>query len=84
LPKAGAKLDQGALVGKVGSAFVSAGTGGGNESNALSFRNTLLHHGMVIVGLPYSCPPLDRPLRREGWLALWRRHHRGPGRLAPA
>src|SRR5688500_2128287 len=46
----------GALVGKVGSVFTSTGTGGGNESTIMTFIPTLIHHGMVIVGLPYSCP----------------------------
>lgn len=46
---------QGALVGKVGSAFASSNTQhGGQESTILSFHITLLHHGMVIVGLPYT------------------------------
>lgn len=46
---------KGALIGKVGSVFVSSGTQhGGQESTILSFHTTLLHHGMVIVGLPYS------------------------------
>lgn len=45
----------GALVGKVGSVFVSSATQhGGQESTILSFHTTLLHLGMVIVGLPYS------------------------------
>jgi NAD(P)H dehydrogenase (quinone) len=46
---------QGKLVGKVGSVFASTGTQhGGQESTILSFHTTLLHHGMVIVGLPYA------------------------------
>lgn len=46
---------KGALVGKVGSVFTSSATQhGGQESTILSFHTTLLHHGMVIVGLPYS------------------------------
>jgi NAD(P)H dehydrogenase (quinone) len=46
---------KGALVGKVGSVFTSSGTQhGGQESTILSFHITLLHHGMVIVGLPYT------------------------------
>jgi NAD(P)H dehydrogenase (quinone) len=49
---------KGALIGKVGSVFASSGTGGGNESTILTFIPTLLHHGMVYVGLPYSCPEL--------------------------
>ncbi|NJP05108.1 MAG: NAD(P)H:quinone oxidoreductase [Chloroflexaceae bacterium] len=45
----------GALIGKVGSVFTSTATQhGGQESTILSFHTTLLHHGMVIVGLPYS------------------------------
>jgi len=44
-----------ALVGKVGSVFTSSNTQhGGQESTILSFHNTLLHHGMIIVGLPYA------------------------------
>ena len=43
------------LVGKVGSVFTSSATQhGGQESTILSFHITLLHHGMIIVGLPYS------------------------------
>ena len=45
----------GALVGKVGSVFVSSATQhGGQESTILSFHITLLHQGMVVVGLPYA------------------------------
>jgi NAD(P)H dehydrogenase (quinone) len=44
-----------ALVGKVGSVFTSSNTQhGGQESTIISFHFTLLHLGMVIVGLPYS------------------------------
>ncbi len=44
-----------ALVGKVGSVFTSSATQhGGQESTILSFHFTLLHLGMVIVGLPYA------------------------------
>ncbi|MCU0558937.1 MAG: NAD(P)H:quinone oxidoreductase, partial [Desulfobacterales bacterium] len=46
---------KGALVGKVGSVFTSTATQhGGQESTLLSFHITLLHHGFVVVGLPYS------------------------------
>ena len=46
---------QGKLIGKVGSVFASSATQhGGQESTILSFHTTLLHHGMVIVGLPYA------------------------------
>lgn len=45
----------GKLVGKVGSVFAGSATQhGGQESTILSFHTTLLHHGMVIVGLPYT------------------------------
>ncbi len=45
----------GALIGKVGSVFAStASQHGGQESTLLSFHITLLHQGMIIVGLPYS------------------------------
>jgi NAD(P)H dehydrogenase (quinone) len=46
---------KGSLVGKVGSVFTSSATQhGGQESTILSFHITLLHQGMVIVGLPYA------------------------------
>jgi len=45
----------GSLVGKVGSVFTSTATQhGGQESTILTFHVTLLHHGFVVVGLPYS------------------------------
>lgn len=45
----------GALVGKVGSVFTSSATQhGGQESTILSFHITLLHHGFLVVGLPYT------------------------------
>ena len=55
-----AKLWQdGTLIGKVGSVFTSAATQhGGHETTVTSFHNTLLHHGMVIVGVPNSCAEL--------------------------
>jgi NAD(P)H dehydrogenase (quinone) len=48
----------GALIGKVGSAFTSTSTGGGNETTIVSVHHTFIHHGMVVVGLPYSAPDL--------------------------
>ncbi len=46
---------QGTLVGKVGSVFAStASQHGGQETTITSFHTTLLHHGMIIVGVPYS------------------------------
>ena len=55
LDSTGGLWAKGALVGKVGSVFTSSATQhGGQESTILSFHFTLLHHGMVIVGLPYA------------------------------
>lgn len=46
---------KGAWVGKVGSVFTSSNTQhGGQETTITSFHLTLLHHGMIVVGLPYS------------------------------
>lgn len=50
---------KGALVGKVGSVFTStASQHGGQETTITSFHTTLLHHGMVLVGVPYSAAGL--------------------------
>jgi len=55
LDQTGALWMSGALVGKVGSVFSSSATQhGGQESTILTFHPTLLHHGMVVVGLPYA------------------------------
>lgn len=55
LDQTGGLWAKGALIGKVGSVFTATATQhGGQESTLLSFHTTLLHHGMVIVGLPYS------------------------------
>lgn len=58
LDQTGGLWVKGGLVGKVASVFTSTGTGGGNESTIISFLPTLIHHGMIYVGLPYSCPDL--------------------------
>jgi NAD(P)H dehydrogenase (quinone) len=55
LDQTGQLWAKGALVGKVGSVFTSSATQhGGQESTILSFHTTLLHHGMIIVGVPYT------------------------------
>jgi len=55
LDQTGSLWFQGKLIGKVGSVFTSTATQhGGQESTILSTHTVLLHHGMVIVGLPYS------------------------------
>ena len=55
LDQTGALWTKGALVGKIGSVFCStASQHGGQETTITSFHSTLLHHGMVIVGTPYT------------------------------
>ena len=55
LDQTGALWMQGKLIGKVGSVFVSTGSQhGGQETTIQSFHTTLLHHGMVVAGVPYS------------------------------
>jgi len=59
LDQTGGLWMKGALVGKVGSVFTSTATQhGGQETTITSFHHTLLHQGMIIVGLPYSCQNL--------------------------
>ena len=59
LDQTGGHWMKGALIGKIGSVFASTATQhGGQETTITSFHNTLLHHGMIIVGLPYSCQNL--------------------------
>jgi len=55
LDQTGGLWAKNALVGKVGSVFASTATQhGGQETTLTSFHTTLLHHGMIIVGVPYS------------------------------
>ena len=59
LDQTGGLWMKGALIGKVGSVFTSTATQhGGQETTITSFHTTLLHQGMVIVGVPYSEPGL--------------------------
>src|ERR1700736_3731068 len=59
LDQTGGLWMSGALVGKVGSVFTStASQHGGQETTITSFHSTLLHQGMIIVGVPYSEPRL--------------------------
>jgi NAD(P)H dehydrogenase (quinone) len=56
LDQTGGLWAKGALVGKVGSVFTSSATQhGGQESTILATHIVLLHHGLVVVGLPYAC-----------------------------
>ena len=58
---------EGALAGKVGSVITSTGTQhGGQESTILTFYPTLLHHGMLIAGLPYTFEGQKQTDRVEG------------------
>ena len=55
LDQTGGLRADGALVGKVGSVFAStASQHGGQEITLVSFLTPLLHHGMIVVGLPYT------------------------------
>jgi NAD(P)H dehydrogenase (quinone) len=61
LDQTGGLWMNGGLIGKVGSVFTStASQHGGQETTITSFHTTLLHQGMVIVGVPYSEPGLLR------------------------
>ena len=60
LDRTGGLWQQGALAGKVGNVFVSTATQhGGQESTILSFHPFLFHQGMIVVGVPYTCPELS-------------------------
>lgn len=59
LDQTGQMWAKGALIGKVGSVFTSTATQhGGQETTITSFHTVLLHHGFILVGLPYSCQEL--------------------------
>ncbi len=59
LDRTGPLWQQGRLIGKLGSVFASTATQhGGQETTIASFHTTLLHHGMIVVGVPYSCGEL--------------------------
>lgn len=61
LDQTGPLWQKGALIGKVGSVFASTATQhGGQETTITSFHTTLLHQGMVLVGVPYSCDGLSK------------------------
>ncbi len=56
LDQTGGLWANGSLIGKVASVFTSTATQhGGQETTITSFHTTLLHHGLIIVGVPYSC-----------------------------
>jgi NAD(P)H dehydrogenase (quinone) len=56
----GGLWQKGALIGKPAGVFVSTGTQhGGQETTLLNMHTFLLHHGMVVVGVPYAAPELS-------------------------
>lgn len=60
LDQTGQLWAKGSLIGKVGGVFTSTATQhGGQETTITSFHTTLLHHGMIIVGVPYSCQEIQ-------------------------
>ncbi len=68
---------EGALAGKPGAVFTSTGSlHGGQEATLLSMMIPLLHHGMLLVGLPYSEP--DLMTTRDGGTPYGPSHLAGP------
>ena len=60
IDRTGGLWAKGALIGKVCSVFTSTATQhGGQETTITSVHTTLLHHGMIVVGVPYSCQALS-------------------------
>lgn len=60
---------RGALAGKVGSVFTSTGTGSGSETTIISTHSTLIHHGMIVVGIaPDAAELADLSEMRAGSL----------------
>lgn len=85
LDQAGGLWAQGALNGKVGSAFTStASQHGGQEANLFTTVINMFHFGMVVVGLPYGFAGLVEMGRGDGRHPLWRDHHRQPRRQPSA
>jgi len=58
LDQTGALWVSGGLSGKIGSVFTSTGTGSGTEATIISFYTTLIHHGMLIAGIPPTVPEI--------------------------
>ncbi len=60
LDSTGPLFAKGTLSGKIGSVFTSTQSQhGGQESTILNFHTVLLHHGMIVVGVPYTVPELS-------------------------
>jgi NAD(P)H dehydrogenase (quinone) len=74
----GASWQQGALVGKPAVVFTStASMHGGQETTLTSMMLPLLHHGMLVMGIPYTEPVLSSTL--SGGTPYGASHHAGPG-----
>ena len=84
LDQTGPLWAKGALIGKVGSAFTStASQHGGQETTLVSIHTTLLHHGMVVAGIPYSEARLTQMDEVSGGTPYGATHdRRGAGRTA--
>ncbi len=77
LDSTGSLWVSGALIDKPAAVFTSSSSlHGGQESTLLSMMNPLLHHGMVICGLPYSLPQLNTT--SGGGTPYGPSHHAGP------
>lgn len=73
---------RGALVGKPAAVFTSTSTmHGGQETTLLSMMLPLLHHGMLLLGLPYTEPQLTATL--EGGTPYGASHVAGPNNDRP-
>lgn len=73
---------QGSLSGKPAGVFTSTGSlHGGQETTLISMMLPLLHHGMFLVGLPYSEPALTQT--QSGGTPYGASHVAGPGGNAP-
>jgi NAD(P)H dehydrogenase (quinone) len=67
LDQTGGLWMEGKLVGKPGSVFTStASQHGGQETTITSFHTTLLHHGMIVVGVPYAIPQMTNMAEISG------------------
>ena len=77
LDNTGAEWASGALAGKPAAVFTSTSTmHGGQESTLLSMALPLLHHGMLLVGVPYTEPALTAT--RSGGTPYGTSHVSGP------
>lgn len=85
LDQAGGLWFSGALIGKIGGAFTATATQhGGQETTFQGLHNFFMHHGMPVVGLPYSFQAQMTLDAVHGGLALWGDDHHRRRRLAYA